>query len=226
MTSIVRQFDNTIVTRDELKRLDIGWDDLKWLEIVWDVLRKISTYIDYMIWSCMTYRGNYHISQTWNIRGLYWENSPNHPNPIHSRLRDGFGRDRRSLPWSHVVPCGRARISRDGQEAIDKEAEEHLAARMPGCPDAEKSEGDYHGPYAPCVVYLPTKLGDFGQGQMLGFIFQHHGSHMGGISGCLALSTEKILWEKPGATCDLISPRWNGFTLAIGSAGHGAGMGQ
>ena len=24
-----------------------------------------------------------------------------------------------------------------------------------------------------------TKLGDFGQGQMLGFIFQHHGSHMG-----------------------------------------------
>ena len=22
-------------------------------------------------------------------------------------------------------------------------------------------------------------LGDFGQGQMLGFIFQHHGSHMG-----------------------------------------------
>jgi len=34
-------------------------------------------------------------------------------------------------------------------------------------------------PYAPCMVYLPTKLGDFGQGQMLGFIFQHHGSHMG-----------------------------------------------
>ena len=29
------------------------------------------------------------------------------------------------------------------------------------------------------LVYLPTKLGDFGQGQMLGFIFQHHGSHMG-----------------------------------------------
>ena len=29
------------------------------------------------------------------------------------------------------------------------------------------------------MVYLPTKLGDFGQGQMLGFIFQHHGSHMG-----------------------------------------------
>ena len=27
------------------------------------------------------------------------------------------------------------------------------------------------------LVYLPTKLGDFGQGQMLGFIFQHHGSH-------------------------------------------------
>ena len=29
------------------------------------------------------------------------------------------------------------------------------------------------------LEYLPTKLGDFGQGQMLGFIFQHHGSHMG-----------------------------------------------
>jgi len=29
------------------------------------------------------------------------------------------------------------------------------------------------------LVYLPTWLGDFGQGQMLGFIFQHHGSHMG-----------------------------------------------
>ena len=29
------------------------------------------------------------------------------------------------------------------------------------------------------LVYLPTWLGDFGQGQMLGFIFQHHGLHMG-----------------------------------------------
>ena len=29
------------------------------------------------------------------------------------------------------------------------------------------------------LVYLPTWLGDFGEGQMLGFIFQHHGSHMG-----------------------------------------------
>ena len=29
------------------------------------------------------------------------------------------------------------------------------------------------------LVYLPTKLGDFGQGQMLVRIFQHHGLHMG-----------------------------------------------
>ena len=29
------------------------------------------------------------------------------------------------------------------------------------------------------MVYLPTWLGDFGQGQMLVCIFQHHGSHMG-----------------------------------------------
>ena len=27
--------------------------------------------------------------------------------------------------------------------------------------------------------HMPTKLGDFGQGQMLGFIFQHHGLHLG-----------------------------------------------
>ena len=31
------------------------------------------------------------------------------------------------------------------------------------------------------MEYLPTKLGDFGQGQMLVSIFQHHGSHMGWI---------------------------------------------
>jgi hypothetical protein len=29
------------------------------------------------------------------------------------------------------------------------------------------------------LVYLPTELGDFGQGQMLGFVFQHHGLQMG-----------------------------------------------
>ena len=32
------------------------------------------------------------------------------------------------------------------------------------------------------LVYLPTKLGDFGQGQMLGFIFQHHGAY--GLANC------------------------------------------
>ena len=31
--------------------------------------------------------------------------------------------------------------------------------------------------YAPCMVYLPTSLGDV-LGSMLGFIFQHHDSHM------------------------------------------------
>ena len=29
------------------------------------------------------------------------------------------------------------------------------------------------------LVYLPASLGDFVLWQMLGFIFQHHGSHMG-----------------------------------------------
>jgi hypothetical protein len=28
-------------------------------------------------------------------------------------------------------------------------------------------------------IQKPTKLGDFGQGQMWVLIFQHHGSHMG-----------------------------------------------
>ena len=38
------------------------------------------------------------------------------------------------------------------------------------------------------IVYLPTKLGDFGQGQMLGFIFQHHASQMG-------MFFSLIVWE-------------------------------
>ena len=55
---------------------------------------------------------------------LYWDNSPN---PIHdSRLRSREAkvvrRKKNALPLSHG-----ARISSDGQEAIDKEAEEHLA---------------------------------------------------------------------------------------------------
>ena len=34
-------------------------------------------------------------------------------------------------------------------------------------------------PYAPCMVYLPTKLAHKNGVFMLGFIFQHHGSHLG-----------------------------------------------
>ena len=33
--------------------------------------------------------------------------------------------------------------------------------------------------YGKVLVYLPTKLGNFGRGQMLVCISQHHGSHMG-----------------------------------------------
>ena len=33
--------------------------------------------------------------------------------------------------------------------------------------------------YGKVLVYLPTKLGNFGQGHMLVCISQHHGSHLG-----------------------------------------------
>jgi len=71
---------------------------------------------------------------------------------------------------------------------------------LPGCCPEKSESGDYHGPYAPCVVYLPTKLGDFVRANV--------GIHI--PAPWFAIWVEYLAvwlcptnpWEKPGATCD------------------------
>ena len=61
-------------------------------------------------------------------------------------------------------------------------------------------EGVYYNPDAPCVVYLPTKLGDFVRANV--------GIHI--PAPWFAIWVEYLAvwlcptnpWEKPGATCD------------------------
>ena len=55
---------------------------------------------------------------------------------------------------------------------------------------------EIYNPYAPwcCLLYKePTKLGDFGQVQMLGFIFQHHGKHIRAINNYMTIWTRNSI---------------------------------
>ena len=148
----------------------------------------------------------------------------------------GFGRDVRS--WGNLplyrgpILSHGARISSDGQEAIDKEAEEHLAGWC--CPDAALKNLKVGIIMAHMLhvwyIYLQNWVISFGQ--MLGFIFQHHGSQYG-WNIWLSGSVQQIHGrnqERPAIPGETVTPWLNVFRNtvqpAIGSAGHGAGMGQ
>ena len=133
---------------------------------------------------------------------LYWENSPN---PIHdSRLRS-----RREVvriyrftvvPWrTHKQWWPRSHWQRS------RRAPGWLM--LPGCCPEKSESGDYHGPCLLHVWYI------YLQNWVISDVRTNVGIHipappapwfanMGGISGCLALSTWTNPWEKPGATCD------------------------